>query len=87
MLQTGVLNPHVNSIADRGFPFWAMIETGDSSLGDDVPTVLQVLAAMRGNFVIGKVWMAQVIVATADDLDPAAAPFTAQSGAPRPTGP
>ena len=71
MLKTGILNPQINSlisrvrhtntmvIADRGFPFWPMIETVDVSLVDDVPTVLQVLAALRPNFVTGKAWMAQ----------------------------
>ena len=99
MLNTGVLNPHVNSlssrvrhtntvvITDRGFRFWPMIETADISLLDDVPTALQLLVAMHGKFAIGKVWMAQVIVATADDLDPAAAPLTMQSRAPRPAVP
>src|SRR5208337_260489 len=71
MLKTGILNPQINSlisrvrhtnmlvIADRGFPFWPTIETVDISLVDDVPTVLQVLAAIRSNFVIGKAWMAK----------------------------
>lgn len=71
MIKTGILNPHLLSllarvrhtntlvIADRGFPFWPMIETVDISLTDDVPTVLQVLRAVRPNFVIGQVWMAQ----------------------------
>jgi D-ribose pyranase len=71
MLKTGILNPHVNDllsrirhtntlvIADRGFPFWPQIETVDLSLVDDVPTVLQVLQAIRTNFVIGKAWMAK----------------------------
>jgi len=71
MLRTGILNPrllellarvrHTNTlvIADRGFPFWPQIETVDLSLVDDVPTVLQALAAIRGNFVIGKAWMAK----------------------------
>ena len=71
MLKTGILNPHLNSllsrvrhtntlvIADRGFPFWPMIETIDISLVDGVPTVLQVLAAIRPNFVVGKAWMAK----------------------------
>ena len=71
MLKTGILNPHVLSllarvrhtntlvIADRGFPFWPMFETIDLSLVDDVPTVLQVLAAIRPNFVVGKAWMAE----------------------------
>jgi D-ribose pyranase len=71
MLKTGILNPQLNSllsrvrhtntlvIADRGFPFWPTIETVDISLVDDVPTVLQVLAAVRANFVVGKAWMAR----------------------------
>jgi D-ribose pyranase len=71
MLKTGILNPHLNSllsrvrhtntlvIADRGFPFWPTLETVDISLVDDVPTVLEVLAALRPNFQVGKVWMAQ----------------------------
>lgn len=70
MLKTGILNPQINSllsrvrhtntlvIADRGFPFWPMIETVDISLVDDIPTVLQVLAAIRRNFQAGKAWMA-----------------------------
>ncbi len=71
MLKTGILNPHVLNllarvrhtntlvIADRGFPFWPQIETVDISLVDDVPTVLQVLQAVRGQCVIGKAWMAK----------------------------
>ncbi len=71
MLKTGILNPQINSLlsrvrhtntlvlADRGFPFWPMIETVDISLVDDVPTVLAVLRALRPNFQIGKAWMAQ----------------------------
>jgi D-ribose pyranase len=70
MLKKGILNPQINSllarvrhtnslvIADRGFPFWPTIETIDISLVDGVPTVLQVLAAVRQNFVIGNVRMA-----------------------------
>jgi D-ribose pyranase len=71
MLKTGILNPSLNSllsrvrhtntivISDRGFPFWPMIETVDISLVDDVPTVLQVLKALRANFTIGQAWMAR----------------------------
>lgn len=71
MLKTGILNPqlasllahvrHTNTlvIADRGFPFWPELETVDLSIVDNLPTVLQVLAAIRPNFVIGKAWMAQ----------------------------
>src|SRR5450755_1920332 len=71
MLKTGILNPkilallarvrHTNTlvIADRGFPFWPMIETVDISLVDNVPTVLEVLQALRPNFQIGKAWMAE----------------------------
>ena len=71
MLKTGILNPHVLSllarvrhtntlvIADRGFPSWPAIETIDLSLVDDVPTVVQVLAAIRPNFIIATGWMAE----------------------------
>ncbi len=70
MLAKGILNPHVLSllarvrhtnmlvISDRGFPFWPMIETVDLSLVDGVPTVLQVLTAVRQNFVVGEAYMA-----------------------------
>jgi len=71
MIKTGILNPQINSllsrvrhtntlvIADRGFPSWPMIETVDISVVDDLPTVLQVLKAIRPNFQIGKAWMAR----------------------------
>jgi D-ribose pyranase len=71
MLVNGILNPQINSllarvrhtnmlvIADRGFPYWPTIETVDISLVDDVPTVLQVLDAIRPNFRIGQIYMAQ----------------------------
>jgi len=80
MLKTGILNPQVLSllarvrhtntlvIADRGFPSWPHIETVDLSLVDDVPTVLQVLAAVRAQCVIGKVWMAQEFLKVNDKL-------------------
>ncbi len=70
MLKSGILNPQINAllsrvrhtnqlvIADRGFPFWPQIETVDIALVDDVPTVLQVLNAIRPNFVIGRAYMA-----------------------------
>jgi D-ribose pyranase len=70
MLKTGILNPNINSllsrvrhtntlvIADRGFPYWPEIETVDISLVDDVPSVLHVLRAIRGNFKIGSAVMA-----------------------------
>jgi D-ribose pyranase len=79
MLRTGILNPQVLSllarvrhtntlvIADRGFPFWREIETVDLSLVDNVPTVLDVLAAVRQNFVIGQAWMAEEFLRTSDD--------------------
>ena len=71
MLKTGILNPHVLNllahfrhtntlvIADRGFPFWPQVETVDLSLVDDVPTVLQVIAVVRAQCMIGKAWMAK----------------------------
>jgi D-ribose pyranase len=71
MLKSGILNPQINSllsrvrhtntlvIADRGFPFWPEIETVDIALVDDIPRVLDVLRALRANFVVGKAWMAE----------------------------
>jgi D-ribose pyranase len=65
------LNPSINSllsrvrhtntlvIADRGFPFWPEIETVDIALVDDLPRVLDVLKAIRGNFSIGRAFMAE----------------------------
>jgi D-ribose pyranase len=71
MLRKGILNPGINSllsrvrhtntlvIADRGFPFWPGLETVDISLVDGVPRVLEVLKAIRENFQIGSVFMAE----------------------------
>jgi D-ribose pyranase len=70
MLKTGILNPDINLllsrvrhtntlvIADRSFPFWPGIEMVDISLVDNLPTVLEVLTAIRMHFIIGKAWMA-----------------------------
>lgn len=71
MLKTGILNPallellarirHTNQlvIADRGFPYWRELETVDLSLVDGIPTVLQVLEAVRANLDIEKIYMAE----------------------------
>jgi D-ribose pyranase len=71
VLKNGILNPVINSllsrvrhtntlvIADRGFPFWPQIETVDISLVDNIPRVLEVLEAIKANFVVGKIWMAE----------------------------
>ena len=71
MLNSGILNPRVLSllarvrhtnalvIADRGFPFWPMIETVDLSLVDGIPSVLQVLAAVRANGSYNQAFMAR----------------------------
>lgn len=71
MIQRGLLNPHVLSllarvrhtnalvISDQGFPFWPRVETIDLSLVVGVPTVLQVLAAIRDNFHAGQAYMAR----------------------------
>lgn len=71
MIKSGILNPALNSllsrvrhtntlvIADRGFPYWPMIETVDLALVDNIPTVLDVFLAIRSNFVIGSVSMAE----------------------------
>jgi D-ribose pyranase len=70
MIRTGILNPHIQHllarirhtnllvISDRGFPFWPMIETVDISLVDGIPTVLDVLQAIRPNFDISDIYMA-----------------------------
>jgi len=71
MLERGILNPAINSllsrirhtntlvIADRGFPYWPLIETVDISLVDGVPRVLEVLAAIRGYWRCGAAFMAE----------------------------
>jgi D-ribose pyranase len=71
MIKHGILNPQINSllcrvrhtnflvISDRGFPFWPQIETVDISLVDDVPTVLQVLDAIRQQCHFGAAFMAE----------------------------
>ena len=71
MLKTGILNPHINFllsrirhtntlvVADRGFPFWPQIETVDIALVDGIPSVLDVLKAIRTNFGIGHAFMAE----------------------------
>jgi D-ribose pyranase len=70
MIETGILNPqilfllarvrHTNTlvIADRGFPYWPMIETVDISLVDGIPTVLRVFETLKVNFVVGQIFMA-----------------------------
>jgi D-ribose pyranase len=79
MLKTGILNPHLASllarvrhtnlvvIADRGFPYWPAVETVDLALVDDIPTVLDVLAAIRPNFVIDQAWMAEEFLRVNDE--------------------
>ncbi len=71
MLNYKILNPqllsllarvrHTNAlvIADRGFPFWPQIETIDISLMNDIPTVLQVLVAVRQDFHAAQAYMAK----------------------------
>lgn len=71
MINTGLLNPqilsllarvrHTNAlvIADRGFPFWPMIETVDISVVDNLPTVLQLIAAVRANHQFTQAYQAE----------------------------
>ncbi len=71
MLKTGILNPALNEllsrirhtntlvIADRGFPYWPGLETVDISLTDDIPKVVDVIHAIRPNFLIGHAFMAE----------------------------
>lgn len=71
MINTGILNPQILSllarvrhtnvlvIADRGFPFWPMIETVDISVVDNLPTVLQLIAAVRANHQFTQAYQAE----------------------------
>ena len=71
MINHGILNPqilsllarvrHTNAlvIADRGFPFWPEIETVDVSVVDDLPTVLQLIAAVRANHQFTQAYQAE----------------------------
>jgi D-ribose pyranase len=71
MINTGILNPqilsllarirHTNAlvISDRGFPFWPQIETLDISVVDNLPTVLQLIAAVRANHNFTQAYMAR----------------------------
>lgn len=71
MMKSGILNPRINMllsmvrhtntlvIADRGFPYWKEVETVDISLVDDIPRVLDVLTAIRGNFNVARAFMAK----------------------------
>ena len=71
MINHGILNPqilsllarvrHTNAIviADRGFPFWPMIETVDVSVVDNLPSVLQLIAAVRANHNFTQAFMAK----------------------------
>ena len=71
MLKKGILNPEINYllsrvrhmntlvIADRGFTYYPDVETIDISLVDGIPTVLQVLEAIKPNFDICQIYMAE----------------------------
>lgn len=71
MIDQGILNPqilallarvrHTNAlvIADRGFPFWPQIETVDLSVVDDLPTVIQLIKAVRANHQFTEAYMAR----------------------------
>ena len=71
MLKTGIYNPYINSlisrvrhqnllvIADRGFTNFPGVEIIDISLVDDIPTVLQVFDAIKTNFDISQIYMAE----------------------------
>ena len=71
MLKKGIYNPYINSlisrvrhnnmlvISDRGFTNFPNVETVDISLVDDIPTVLQVFDAIKSNFDICQIYMAE----------------------------
>jgi D-ribose pyranase len=70
MLRNGILNPQINSlisrvrhnnllvIADRGFTYFPQVEIVDISVVNDLPTVLQVFNAIKQNFDICEIVMA-----------------------------
>jgi D-ribose pyranase len=94
MLKTGILNPavldllarvrHTNTvvIADRGFPFWPEIETVDLSVVDDLPTVAQIVTALRANFVVGRVFTADEVKTAANSPEKLARHLAALDGLP-----
>lgn len=71
MLKSGILHPQLNrvlaetghtdvlTICDRGFPVPVGVERVDLALIDDIPTVLDVLRAMDGQFVMDTVIIAE----------------------------
>lgn len=71
MLVKGILNPellhllarfrHTNTlvIADRGFPSWPEVETLDLSVVDGLPTVLDILNAIKPHLTLGQAYMAR----------------------------
>ena len=75
MLKSGILNPAILSllarirhtnllvIADRGFPYWPTIETVDISLVDGIPSVVQVVNALRPAYDFTQAYMAQEFLA------------------------
>ncbi len=75
MQKSGILNPallsllarvrHTNLlvIADRGFPSWPAVETVDISLVDGIPSVLQVVNALRPAYDFTQAYMAQEFLA------------------------
>ncbi len=75
MQKSGILNPallsllarvrHTNLlvVADRGFPSWLGLETVDISLVDGIPTVLQVVNALRPGYDFTQAYMAQEFLA------------------------
>ncbi len=80
MINHGILNPqilsllarvrHTNAlvIADRGFPYWPMIETVDISVVDNLPTVLQLIKAVRDNHRFTEAYLAREFLANNSKL-------------------
>ena len=74
---------HTNTlvIADRGFPFWPQIETVDIALVDGIPRVLDVVEALRKNYVVARAFMAEEFLA--GNTEPTKAAFaSALAGVP-----
>ncbi|MEI7024389.1 D-ribose pyranase [Paenibacillus sp. y28] len=79
MKRRGILNPALNrvlsetghtdiiTISDRGFPVPMNVERIDLALTDDLPTVLDVLTAIHGEFIIDTIIVTEEMAAASPE--------------------
>ena len=79
MKKGGILHPDLNrilaetghtdilTICDRGFPVPLGVERLDLALVDDIPTVVDVLRAIHGEFVIDRIIVAEEMIAASPE--------------------